>query len=69
MMRSIALIFLLSLLSACATQRVRMVNDRGDELTCERAGYGFIGALATANYHNECVSQAEQRGYQVKELQ
>jgi hypothetical protein len=69
MMRKIVLIFFLSLLTACATQRVRMVNDRGDELTCERTGYGFFGALATANYHNECVSQAEQRGYHVKQSQ
>jgi hypothetical protein len=66
MMRSIALVFLMSLVTACATQRVGMINDKGDELTCERTGYGFFGALATANYYNECVAQAEQRGYHVK---
>ena len=66
-MPTIALILFLSLLPSCATQRLVLFNDKGDELTCERTGYGFFGALATANYHNECVSQAETRGYHLKE--
>jgi hypothetical protein len=63
------LIFLLSLivtLASCATERTVLVNSQGDLLTCETSGSGFFGAISVRNQQKQCVSDAETRGYQVK---
>ena len=66
-MRAIVLLFSLMTLLGCTTQRVVLVNNQGEELTCEASGWGFIGSLATSYKQNECVSAAEKRGYRLKE--
>jgi hypothetical protein len=43
-----------------------MVNDRGEELTCETRGYGIIASLAAISEHDDCVRDAEKRGYRLK---
>jgi hypothetical protein len=63
------LIFLLSLivtLASCATERTVLVNSQGDLLTCETSGSGFFGAISVRNQQKQCVSDAETRGYRVK---
>jgi hypothetical protein len=52
--------------AGCATRRTVLVNERGDELTCETRGYGFIAALVAATELGECVKDAETRGYRIK---
>jgi hypothetical protein len=66
-MRTIVLLCLVATLVGCASQRAVLVNNQGDELTCEASGWGFIGSLATSHKQNECVSAAEKRGYRLKE--
>jgi len=52
--------------AGCATRRTVMVNDAGSEITCETRGYGFIAALAAAGQQDECIRDAEKRGYRAK---
>jgi hypothetical protein len=66
-MRILLLICLVVGLVGCATQRTIFVNDRGEELTCEAKGWGFIGSLATYNKQDECVAEAVKRGYRLKQ--
>jgi hypothetical protein len=54
-------------LISCVTQRTILVNDRGEELTCEVKGWGFIGSLASQNKQADCVAEAERRGYRLKQ--
>lgn len=65
-MRAIILSCLLLAMAGCASQRAVLVNDRGEELTCEASGWGFIGSLATPYKQNECLAEAEKRGYRLK---
>jgi hypothetical protein len=53
--------------AGCVTQRTILINDRGEELTCQVKGWGFIGSLASYNKQDECVAEAAQRGYRLKE--
>jgi len=66
-MRIIALVCCALALLGCVTRRVVLINQQGDELTCEVTGYGFIGGLATSHKSEECISEAEKRGYRLKE--
>jgi len=66
MMREIFLVGLLSILAGCATERTILVNSQGDLLTCETSGSGFFGAISVRNQQQQCVSDAEKRGYRVK---
>ena len=65
-MRLMFLVFLVSILAGCATERTILVNSQGDVLTCETEGYGFFGAVSVRNQHRECIAEAEKRGYTVR---
>lgn len=66
-MRFILLIAFMMSAVGCVNQRAVLVNDRGEELTCESSGWGFIGGLATYNKQDECVAGAEKKGYRLKD--
>lgn len=66
-MRYVPLFFITLSLAGCVSQRAVLVNERGEELTCETTGYGFIASMMASNKQKECVSDAETRGYRVKE--
>ena len=66
-MRILFLICLVGGLFACVTQRTVLINDRGEELTCDVKGWGFIGSLASYNKQDECVAEAVKRGYRLKQ--
>jgi hypothetical protein len=53
--------------AGCVSQRAVLVNERGEELTCETTGYGFIASMMTSSKQQECIADAERRGYQRKE--
>jgi len=62
------LVLCLTLTAAgCTIQRTVLVNDRGEEMTCEISGWGAFPALVSSNKQNECIAEAEKRGYRVKE--
>ena len=65
-MRTIFLLSLTLTLTACATERTVLVNSQGDLLTCETSGSGFFGAISVRNQQKQCISDAETRGYRVK---
>jgi hypothetical protein len=65
-MRAVILVCLVSTLVGCASQRTVLVNSRGEELTCEATGWGFVGSLATPHKQDECIAEAEKRGYRLK---
>jgi hypothetical protein len=65
-MRAIFLVGLLSILAGCATERTVLVNNQGDLLTCETSGSGFFGAISVRNQQQQCIADAEKRGYRVK---
>jgi len=65
-MRAVILVCLVSTLVGCVSQRTVLVNNRGEELTCEATGWGFVGSLATPHKQDECIADAEKRGYRLK---
>jgi hypothetical protein len=65
-MRAVLLGSFLLMLIGCASQRAVLVNNRGEEVTCETSGWGFIGSLATSYKQDECIAEAEKRGYRLK---
>ena len=66
-MRALFVSCFLMALVGCASQRAVLVNNRGEEITCEASGWGFIGSLATSHKQDECLAEAERRGYRLKE--
>ena len=67
LMRILFFVCLVVVLVGCVTQRTILVNDRGEELTCDVKGWGFIGSLASYNKQDECVAEAVKRGYRLKQ--
>jgi hypothetical protein len=65
-MRRIFLVGLLSMVAGCATERTVLVNSQGDLLTCETSGSGFFGVVSVHNQQQQCIADAEKRGYRVK---
>jgi hypothetical protein len=65
-MRAIIFVCFVLTCMGCATQQTVLVNNRGEELTCEASGWGFIGSLATPYKLDECIAEAEKRGYRLK---
>ena len=65
-MRAILLLALTLILGGYATERTVLVNSQGDLLTCETSGSGFFGAISVRNQQKQCISDAETRGYRVK---
>jgi hypothetical protein len=65
-MRAVLLLALTLILGGCATERTVLVNSQGDLLTCETSGSGFYGAISVRNQQKQCISDAETRGYRVK---
>lgn len=65
-MRRLLLYFLLLSLVGCATERTILVNDQGDQLTCETSGAGFFGSVSVSNQQQKCIADAEKRGYRLK---
>ena len=63
------LLFFCVALSAagCVSQRAILVNERGEEITCETTGYGAIASMMTSNKQKECIAEAERHGYRVKQ--
>jgi hypothetical protein len=65
-MRRILLFFIVLALAGCATERAVLVNDQGDQLTCETSGAGFFGSVSVPNQQQKCIADAEKRGYRLK---
>ena len=65
-MRRLLLYFLLLSLVGCATERTVLINDQGDQLTCETSGAGFFGSVSVSNQQQKCIADAEKRGYRLK---
>jgi hypothetical protein len=65
-MRALFLGSFLLMIVGCANQRAVLVNNRGEEVICETSGWGFIASLATSHKQNECLAEAEKRGYRLK---
>ena len=66
MMRAIIALFTFTILAGCATERTVLVNSQGDLLTCETSGFGFFGAILVGNQQQQCIADAEKRGYRLK---
>ena len=54
-------------LGGCATRRTLLVNAQGEELRCETSGAGFGGAIMVPNTQNQCITDALNRGYVIKQ--
>jgi hypothetical protein len=65
-MRQVILLCFFTILAGCATERTMLVNSQGDLLTCETSGFGFFGAVSVGNQQQQCIADAEKRGYRVK---
>lgn len=66
-MRYIFLICVALNAAGCVSQRAVLVNERGEEITCETSAYGAFPSLMVPKTQNECIAEAEKRGYRVKQ--
>ncbi len=66
-MRYALLFFTAFGLAGCVTQRAVLVNDRGEEMTCETTASGIFPSLVISSKQQKCISEAERRGYRLKE--
>jgi hypothetical protein len=55
------------LITGCAAERTVMVNSRGDQLSCETNGAGFFGSISVHGQQEQCIADAEARGYRTKD--
>lgn len=65
MRRALFLVFILTS-TGCTTERVILTNAQGEELTCETRGYGFFGSVSVRNQLQQCIAEAEKRGYRLR---
>jgi len=65
MRSALFLVFILAF-TGCTTERVILSNPQGDELTCETRGYGFFGSVSVRNQLQQCIAEAEKRGYRIR---
>jgi hypothetical protein len=61
-------LFILALnMAGCVSQRAVLVNERGEELTCETTASGIFPSLVIGSKQQECISEAQRRGYRPKQ--
>jgi hypothetical protein len=68
-MRTMAVVYFLSILAGCVNQRTVFVNDQGERLTCEASGFGLFGSIMADSRYDKCVSEAKTRGYRLEKEQ
>ncbi len=66
-MRYVLAFLMASALAGCVTERAVLVNERGEEMTCETTASGIFPSLVISSKQQECISEAERRGYRLKE--
>lgn len=67
-MKNTAILLVTALgLSACVSPSATLVNEEGDVVTCSASGYGIISGTMANNQYQDCVSEAQMRGYKFKE--
>jgi uncharacterized protein YcfL len=64
-MRQICFICGLLVLVGCSTRHTVLINNQGQEMTCETSGAGFMGAMSTYKTQQDCIADAEKRGYRI----
>ena len=64
--RCLFLVCIVPALAGCATERTTLVNNEGEEMTCETHGSGFFGAVSVHNQQEKCIADAQQKGYRLK---
>jgi hypothetical protein len=64
-MRSIFIICAFVAFVGCSTRHTVLVNNQGQEMTCETSGAGFMGAMSTYKTQQDCIADAEKRGYRI----
>jgi hypothetical protein len=65
MRSALFLVFILAF-TGCTTERAILTNAQGEELTCETRGYGFFGSVSVRNQVQQCIAEAEKRGYRLR---
>jgi hypothetical protein len=65
-MRAIILLGAILTVAGCAAERAVLVNNQGDELACETSGAGLFGAASVHYEQQHCITDAEKRGYRLK---
>lgn len=66
-MRYVFLFWVALNVAGCISQRAVLINERGETMTCETSGWGAFPSLVASSKQNECIAEAEKRGYHVKE--
>lgn len=66
-MRSIACLALALMLTGCVSPRAVLENEGGQRVVCQASGFGIISGTMANNRFEECVSEAQMRGYDVVE--
>ena len=54
-------------LSACVNPRAILVNKDGDAVQCSATGFGLLTGVMANNRYQQCVSDAQMRGFKFKE--
>ena len=64
-MRKIFIVCSFLALAACANRHTVLVNSQGQEMTCEVSGAGMMGAVSALKTEQDCIADAEKKGYRV----
>jgi hypothetical protein len=64
-MRKIFIACFFLALAACANRHTVLVNSQGQEMTCDVSGAGLMGAVSTYKTEQDCIADAEKKGYRV----
>lgn len=62
MKRTITIVFS-GLLIGCVSQKTALINENGQVVYCEHAGFGWLGAPVSMAQHHECIKRAKAAGY------
>lgn len=63
----IVLLSLVLCLAGCVTPHAVLVDGKGGEVTCQAKGFGIISGTMANNTYEKCVSDAQMRGYRIKD--
>lgn len=68
-MKYLIAFFIALALAGCVTERAVLLNERGETLTCETYGYGLFPSMLASGKQDQCIADAERRGYRLKQSQ
>ncbi|MGR8934419.1 MAG: hypothetical protein ACU837_08545 [Gammaproteobacteria bacterium] len=66
-MRFLLVGFLFPLISGCVSGHTVLANEEGNEFRCDKIiRFGMLGTIRANKEYNECIEEAQKKGYSIK---